>query len=82
MSDPRFIVTEFTGIPIPQESKPGAGHSMTSFYVQDTLYNYEVIRTYDRHHWGRHLHVAQYRRAAERECARLNEWWEYERKRG
>ncbi len=82
MSDPRFIVTVFTGIVIPTGHGYGDGHTATSYYVQGTLYNYNVVRTYENIGKRWHSMRAVLKRQAERECARLNEWWEYERKRG
>ncbi len=82
MSDPRFIVTEFEGLPISQDERRIIRHPLTTWYVQDTLYNYKVVATFDGVHQPHRQHLAQHRRAAERECARLNEWWKTELARG
>ena len=82
MSEPRFIVTELSGFEIKPDNERYSGHPMTSYYVQDTLYNYAVVRTYERRYRKAHVTLAKLREAARAECARLNEWWEYERKRG
>ena len=72
MSD-RFEICELTGDRILPHGERGMGRTPTSFYILDRLYLYNVVATFEngpRQHAGQ----VQLRRAAERECARLNAW--------
>ena len=78
MSEPRFIVTEFTGYRI-SGSDPGytSRYAVTDYYVQDRLYLYAVVVAYAPLGNGT-PHKAVRKRLAEAECDRLNAWWQGE----
>lgn len=82
---PRFVVTELCGYLMRSDGSGGHVHPTarmprTSFFVQDTLYLYEVVAVFENSISGRptHQNLSYHRRRAEREARRRNDLWEGE----
>ena len=77
MSD-RVLVHEHSGYPITPDGRSRASSWKTSFYIMDRLYNCEIVATFENAYRKGHDPLALLSARAERECARLNAWWQDE----
>lgn len=82
MSEPRFTVGSVSGYIIGRPNSRPNDAKVTSVYVFDQLYNGKIVYEARTNSRKGEQEVGRARGRAERECARLNEWWRVERARG